>query len=155
MIYRNFIHALLNCALKSFNLNVPLSGRKRKWWWDNDLKEAKALSLSSYIAWKNSGFPLNSAIFFNYHNNKKVYKNMVHLKKREASWSLSNKLLSSLTGGNTSNFWHQWSANLKTNAGESKFKFSGVSKASDIANLLAVSDGSNCSPNNLDANDKF
>src|SRR6267154_5664411 len=44
-LYKNFIHALLNCSLACFNTTRTLPGRKRKWWWDASLKDAKALSL--------------------------------------------------------------------------------------------------------------
>ncbi len=149
-LYKNFVHMLLNCSMECFEICSSIKKSTSKWWWDPSLKKAKARSLNFFMKWKYSGFVINTPEHQSYLQVKKEYKNLIQVKKREASGSLSDKLLNSLTERHAQKFWRIWQSTFKTQNNSHGYAFNNLNSDLEIANHLASSHRENCSPNNKD-----
>src|SRR6266516_1786593 len=153
-IYKNFIHGLLNCSIKCFKLKSNIFP-KGKSWWDDDLRVAKANSIKCCEAWKSEGTSTSSPTFLRFQSAKKAFHNLVRKKKRAASNSINNDLLTSLNNCHQLKFWQIWKANFNCQKSSSKFKFEGLTSDPDIANYLASQHRSNCAPHSETKNEEF
>ena len=79
-IYENLIHALFNASLSCFKIKVK-SKSNNKWWWDDELRQAKSASIFHWQRWRQSGFLQNGPEFSDCNDARLSYKKLVRLKK--------------------------------------------------------------------------
>ena len=124
ILYQHFISSLLNCSL----LCVPVKNTNKhfkKYWWNDDLSNAKSLSVNSFNAWKADGRPRQGQSFDAYSKAKKSFKKLIQTKKKESRNKISANLFNSLVNNKTHRFWRIWNANFKQKKSADNFKFDG------------------------------
>jgi hypothetical protein len=151
-IYRNIIHVLMDCSFKTICNKSATS--VKKFWWDNSLKDAKSESMKQFNNWIAAGKPGDGPLFVAKNLARKVYKNAIHKSKEKSKNSVTNKLQKNLLNANSNKFWRCWKGYFKP-GNDNKTNVNGLKDNKDIADYLANSFQSACTPNSESKQKEF
>ena len=111
----SYTAALLEALKLASSLSIPLRTiNSKKFWWDVELSQLKAVSCSTHAQWVTAGRPRSGPIFVAKTKAKAKYKNEIRKKKSSSINQISDNLRSALLGSSQQSFWKIWNSNFKT-----------------------------------------
>ena len=152
-VYKCIINTLLDvsrCTLKLKN-----NASCRKFWWDRSLQDAKRESIYHYSCWQAAGRPNEGIIYDAKKLAHRNYKNAVHKSKSKSKAFVTEKLQTNLLQSHCKKFWRLWKSSFKNNGMQNKMNINDLNDDPAIANYLASSFKSACTPNDEQKENEF
>ena len=113
-IYRNLVHTLFNCSIKTIH-QKPNSNVKKPWW-DASLKGAKQSVLDAHSAWLKAGKPRTGVIYDSRNKARASYRKQTFLRKNNSKSSVNNNLQTALLNADQPKFWRLWKSIFKSSS---------------------------------------